>query len=151
MSSTAMTVTAMCKCTWFISTKGQILNGWTAMCKWKVKRDIHHSVKSKQFPSANGLATSTQHHQCGYWWQWRRQCHSKGQQEGHCNCIKATNMQILIRSRHSPWTGFSPCTFRLLKATLAVSGHWTSNLGIIKRGPESSISHRCYCRSQWPK
>jgi len=46
MSSTVMTVTAMCKCTWFISARGQIR--WASMCKCKVmlhSYEPYHDVR----------------------------------------------------------------------------------------------------------
>ena len=70
-------------------------------------------------------------------------------------CLNRTQQthirQGLQLQTFSPWTEVSPCTPRLLKATLTVSGHWTSDLGIVERGPGSSITLRCYCRSNRPK
>jgi len=78
--------------------------------------------------------------------RWGQNCNSQAHQEGRLDHTKVCNMLLRIHSRHSPWTWFSPCTPRLLGATLAVSGHWTPDLGTGERGPRSSITHQCYCR-----
>ena len=54
--------------------------------------------------------------------------------------------QNLQHNQHvtiSPWTDISPCTPRLLTSISTVSGHWTSDLGIVKRGPGSCGKDGC--------